>query len=54
MHPPPAAATPHHTWSLPIPANKQIKVVNADNGISMGGVDFLTIDDTRFEFSKPR
>jgi hypothetical protein len=54
MHPPTAAATPPHTSSLPIPANKQIKVVNADNGINMGGVDFLTINDTRFEFSKPR
>ena len=52
-HPPPLPTpTP-----LPFPilqTIKQFKVVNADNGISMGGVDFLTIDSTRFEFTKPR
>ena len=32
----------------------QVKVVNADNGISLASADFVTIEGTRFTFTKER
>jgi hypothetical protein len=32
----------------------QVKVINADNGVNIGGGDFLTVQGTRFEQTKSR
>jgi hypothetical protein len=33
---------------------KDVKVINADNGVNIGGGDFLTVQGTRFEQTKSR
>lgn len=46
----------HFLPLLPSPAcpTPQVRVVNADNGINLAGVDFVTVDQTRFEFTQKR
>ena len=42
-------------WLAPLPShNNQIAIINADNGVNMGGVDFVTVNNTRLEFTRQR